>query len=235
MRKDGATVKERPILFSGPMVRALLDGSKTQTRRIVKHGHSLMQPLRIGPHPYSTGEYLIERWEKADREFQNFNRTDCVKCPFGVVGDRLWVRESFRTDIRDPLGCVVYEATPEIGKYKHTGEIVRSKFIDGTLPTREESERAMLPKFWKKKPSIHMPRWASRLTLEITGVRVERLNEISQPDIAAEGIDCHPTGNHRTQEHYRSQFQFLWESIYGVGSWALNPWVWVIEFRRVGA
>jgi hypothetical protein len=202
-------VKERPILFSGPMVRAILEGRKTQTRRIIKPQPTVIAGDKIMHIPYDQPGKII-------------------LCPYGERGDRLWVRESFSTDTRDPLNCVIYKATPEYGKYRDTGELVRSSFPDGSLPTREESARAMLPKFWKGKPSIHMPRWASRITLEITGVRVERLQDITEADAIAEGysveneIDGDPI----------EWFAYLWESINGAGSWAANPWVWVVEFRR---
>jgi hypothetical protein len=224
-------VKERPILFSGPMVRAILDGRKTQTRRIIKG------LLSVGA-VFSPRE-MIEKpgmWLYNGRVFP---------CPYGKPGDRLWVRESFSTDIRDPLNCVIYKATQEYGKYRDTGEIVRSSFPDGSLPTREEAARGMLPKFWKGKPSIHMPRWASRITLEITGVRVERLQDISNEDCVAEGITAigkgvrMPDGRYAQAGRYetkastvRQLYSELWESINGPGSWGVNPWVWVFEFRR---
>jgi hypothetical protein len=159
-------------------------------------------------------------------------------CPYGQVGERLWVREAFSTDVRDPVNCVIYTATPEYGKYRDTGKLVRSSFPDGSLPTREESKRAMLPKFWKGKPSIHMPRWASRITLEITGVRVERLNEISEEDAIAEG--CPIDTPDRFVPGYGAAsasgwFSDLWESINGQGSWLANPWVWVVEFKSLEA
>lgn len=192
--------KERPILFSGPMVRAILSGAKTQTRRIVKP-----QP---SPHLLE-GEWIHP------------------PCPYGRAGDRLWVRESFSIDIRDPLNCVIYTATPEYGKYRNAGEVVRSSFPDGSLPTRDESRRAMLSKFWKSKPSIFMPRWASRITLEITGIRVERLQAITNEDARDEGFA------NGERESESDAFRNLWDVINGEGSWEANPWVWVVEFRRV--
>lgn len=187
-------MKERPVIFNSEMVRAILDGRKTQTRRIAK----------------------------AD------NSNHLLGCPFGQVGDRLWVRETFAAfdadwkhpgkphDLRaGPWPNVVYPASV-------------AKIPDGTC-----------------RPSIHMPRWASRITLEITAVRVERLNDISEEDAEAEGIDmealydsqdcydCIADHNMTGRPTVTGAFKYLWESIYGVDSWSVNPWVWVIEFRRV--
>lgn len=218
-------VKERPILFSAEMVRAILEGRKSQTRRIIKP-----QP----PDEYWSPQDCMGsfHWNDSDKDddmmgwWPSYDKG--LLCPYGSVGDRLWVRESFSTDIRDPLNCVIYNATPEYGKYRDTGELVRASFADGSLPTREEAKRAMLPKFWKGKPSIHMPRWASRITLEITGVRVERLCDISEEDAIAEGSQCAGVPASLTN---RGAFAKLWESINGGDSWKKNPFVWVLEFR----
>lgn len=217
-------IKERPILFSGPMVRAILEGRKTQTRRILKPKPERMpgnewhwwpcanirmmieiEPFLAGPDPTVAGSF----------------------CPYGAPGERLWVRETFFTDRRDK-GVVVYDATPEWGKYRYPMEVIRSTHPDGSLTTREDSRAAMLPKFWTKRPSIHMPRWASRLTLEIVGVRVERLKDISEQDALAEGSPLQSGAF-----YHATWYRGLWESINGEGSWDANPWVWVIEFRKV--
>ena len=161
---------ERPILFSAPMVRAILDGNKTQTRRVVKLKPDYMETFLRLP-----------------------NKVAC--CPYGQPGGRLWVRETFE-DCESALhSCVLYRA-------------------DGGTPGT------------KWTPSIHMPRWASRITLEITGVRVERLQDISEEDAISEGTPF-PCGG------WVGGYQKLWESIHGPGSWDLNPWVWVVEFKRV--
>jgi hypothetical protein len=172
-------MKQRPILFQGAMVRALLDGSKTQTRRIVKGAAIDWISTPIGFNPQFV----------ADAE----NRL----CPYGHKGDRLWVRETWR---KWPDGYA-YRAT-----HKDT----------------ELADAVHAP--WK--PSIHMPRAASRITLEITGVRIEHLQAISEVDALAEGIDqdtCQPVAVYRE----------LWESINGHASWDANPHVWVIEFKRI--
>jgi hypothetical protein len=194
-------MKDRPILFNAPMVRAILSGQKTQTRRAAK--------LTDAGHVKESRGY--RRWHPAD--------PDAIKaCPFGQPGDRLWVRENFSgphyqnkyppsqwVDI-DPIWYWA-DGNPENG--------------DWTIP----------------KPSIHMPRLASRITLEITGVRVERLRDISHDDAKAEGIaELEASyGNLRNERLSVPQHIFanLWESINGAGSWEANPWVWVVEFKQI--
>lgn len=178
-------MKERPILFSAPMVRALLEGRKTQTRRIVK------LPAKDG-----SGD---NRFVFDDAE----GRKRFIDCPYGEPGDRLWVRETWRPAQVD--GMAWYAAT--------CGD--------------ETHER------WK--PSIHMPRWASRITLEITGVRVEQLQDISESDAIAEGVTPSDMKAISCLDRNYHAYFMLWESINGSGSWDLNPWVWVIEFRRIVA
>lgn len=195
-------MKERPILFSAPMVRALLAGTKTQTRRIAK-------PVR---HPdlgnvYTPGALVLEHEPQHVIE-------RC--CPYGQPGDRLWVRETFghfeRNENFKP-GCDVFFRA------------------DGNCLELEP---------WR--PSIHMPRWASRILLEITDVRVERLQDISREDAQAEGCDHNDPCDHVRHScasigcqgpDYRVGYRQLWEQINGAGSWAANPWVWAITFRRV--
>ncbi|MEQ7870707.1 hypothetical protein V6R97_08640 [Chromohalobacter salexigens] len=192
-------MKERPILFSGEMVRALLDGRKTQTRRVVKPAKDRngsgcqLAPCEIA------GE---------------INNGDYCLCPYGQPGDRLWVREAFRSRRVDNLpGDVAYRAD-------HPGE--------KTVPNS-------YGRSWK--PSIHMPRWACRLLLEVTAVRVERLQDITEDDAWNEGVqdwmgketpwkgELAPVSVHA--------FAALWESINGSDSWDANPWVWVVEFRVI--
>jgi len=207
-------VKERPILFSGAMVRALLEGSKTQTRRIVKP-----QPTWVGDPdvPFRTSDA---------------NPNGIICCKYGVVGDRLWVRETCWSD-----GCNVYYSAD--GGHKTFG--ASNEFYDRLLTLHHYAGG-----FSQKVPSIHMPRWASRVTLEITAVRVERLNDISNEDCIAEGIAAIGKGVRMADGNYaqagryetksstvRQLYSELWESINGSGSWDLNPWVWVIEFKRL--
>lgn len=193
------------------MVRALLDGTKTQTRRVVK--------LTDAAHIKEVGGH--RRWHPADPDV-------VAASPYGQVGDRLWVREGF------------YE---EFGRAPIDEEERLDWVRSGYLLYRASDEQAygsggFLP--WK--PSIHMPHWASRITLEITSVRVERLQDISKADAIAEGIVSAGDG-HGFQladtTHYsndpRESYASLWESLNGAGSWDLNPWVWVIEFKRLSA
>lgn len=184
-------MKERPILFSGAMVRAILDGKKTQTRRIFK-----------GTTEHK-GEYnpdYLERW-KGDKGWADI-------CPYGRIGDHLWVRETWSDhEVGEP---VLYRAS---------------------VPIDDDVDRD-----FKWRPSIFMPRWASRITLEIVNVRVERLQEISGSDAKAEGITMPLSQRCEFQSEYAayiSAYRDLWDSINGKGAWGLNPWVWAIEFERV--
>lgn len=205
-------MKERPILFNGPMVRALLDGSKTQTRRIMREQVCAPGVVQIARPGYC--EIINEHGV----HIPGFH------CPFGQPGDRLWVRESFWGCDRPGHGdqpCVVYDDEWHGKDYRPT------------------VARPLARKFGRI-PSIHMPRDCSRITLEITGVRVERLNSISEADARSEGItdggclNCgnpEPCGCDFPTPSARDSFVRLWEST--GGDWHANPWVWVIDFRRV--
>lgn len=179
---------ERPILFNGDMVRAILEDRKTQTRRMLK------------------GIPCIVNGEVGN------------VCPLGQVGDRLWVRETFVQGWTDENGDGEPDQYDEDGNENPMKTFYRA---DGHIYWEVDGEWCNTP--WK--PSIHMPRWASRITLEITNVRVELLQDISTSDCIAEGIKYSPDVN-PSQE-----FQELWDSIYK--NWDLNPWVWVIEFKRI--
>lgn len=197
---------ERGMIFNAEMVRAVLDGRKTQTRRAVKF------PIR----DKDIGCELSGNELAGEVSAGNYRNS-----PFGAVGDRLWVRETW--------------ARYNIDQNSH-----------------DMAYRATTPDDWPKegrwRPSIHMPRWASRITLEITDVRVERLNSISENDARAEGAGSAVwfAGKGVPEEQWTSlgehgayrashinSFATLWESIYGADSWQANPWVWVIEFKRV--
>ncbi|MDR6381776.1 hypothetical protein [Paraburkholderia caribensis] len=197
-------MKERPILFSGPMVRALLDGRKTQTRRVVKlpHNNSLgtWEPTTIGgPEGGRTASGETVPLQGA---IWHTRTGDSLMCPYGQPGDRLWVRETFFPTPESCGGGWHYKATE----------------ANDFLPS--------MP--WK--PSIHMPRAASRITLEVTGVRVERLQTISRGDSMDEGC---PFPNIAGGDDPRQWFSGLWCDINGAESWDVNPWVWVVEFRRL--
>lgn len=193
--------RERPILFSGAMVRAILAGTKTQTRRVMRDPPPSLDPI--------IKDGVVIDWEGYR-----------VRCPYGVSGDRLWVRETWQksglgwgNDL--PVGKLHYRAT-DSGEWKM---------------------------YWGKwRPSIHMPRWASRITLVITGVRAERVQEISGRDALAEGVgEPVRTGlvyGHATDAWNQRAFAALWDSINGAmpgRAWDDNPWVWVVEFRRLPA
>lgn len=203
---------EHPILFSGPMVRAILAGAKTQTRRVCK-----------------------PEWLRCLDSEDDEDRAKAVAgCPYGAPGMRLWVRETWAeagNEDHAPLDPrrALYRADTKPGDYGADVFQDGREYFDG----------------WR--PSIHMPRWASRIDLEVTGVRVERLQEISEEDARAEGVDewipceirtgirARIWGGGKRQGTAREHFSILWDSINskrGYG-WDANPWVWVIEFRRV--
>ncbi|ENZ8839184.1 hypothetical protein PG938_03385 [Klebsiella pneumoniae] len=212
-------MKERGMIFNGEMVRAILDGRKTQTRRIMAPQPADDIERCIFPNPEAIG------WKSSLRH--KHGSTTAHFCHYGKPGDRIWVRETWaRYNIDQNSHDIAYRATtpadwPEEG-------------------------------LWR--PSIHMPRWASRILLEITDVRVERLNAISPEDAESEGLErTNFTGfgdepglpsypepdvyfdplKKQWKEYPPEAFAGLWESIYGEGSWNANPWVWVIEFKRV--
>ena len=190
-------MKERPIIFSGPMVRAILGGRKTQTRRAWKQPTSLCMK----------DDYLYESGPDAEHGFNPIARDEIV-CPHGRPRTNLWVRES----------CWAHKDTGEI--FAYCADVDEWLYDDKTV---------------KKVPSIDMPRAASRITLEIEGVRVARLQDISEEDAKAEGaVQCYAlTGRIDNIEDCRHAFQLLWKSIHGPESWDANPWVWVIEFKRI--
>jgi hypothetical protein len=214
----------RPILFSAPMVRALLDGTKTQTRRLVKPAPDLRAPIASVENIW--GGFI----DIAEKKFP---------CPYGQPGDRLWVRETFM----DLTGTGV-EHRDRKGLRQRYAFAVDS-------PPGSYGYNARKDFGLKWKPAIHMPRAASRILLEVVSVRVERLRGISRKDAAAEGLHCYehfwrdsdyplddiayePAQGWPTRYSCPVQaYQALWESINGAGSWDANPWVWVVEFKRV--
>lgn len=217
-------MKERPILFSGPMVCALLAGTKTQTRRVVKVGFCGFDGKRMSADHDSD---LFRRETDGALCLQvSPNEFKVLMCPYGQPGDRLWVREAWSANT----------AHPELLVPGESGGHLRNPLItylaDGAA--RQCHEKLFNVAFGKGRPSIHMPRWASRLTLEITDVRVERLRDISDADIQREGVlwgDYEDQHSERMEQ--REAFEALWESINGSGSWEANPWVWVVEFKRL--
>lgn len=199
-------MKERPILFSGPMVRAILDGRKTQTRRLCNPQPSLVRRTALG-------------WR------DNFG----LKIrPNYQPGDRLWVRETLRISERSERGIngthlVSYAATHVPVQIAGTDE--RQAWAQARIDSQIERAHDGFGVQMFKVPSIFMPRWASRITLEVIRVRVERLQEISEADAAAEGFPILQGGN-------RVEFRALWDSLNAKRApWESNPWVWVVEFR----
>lgn len=182
-------LKERPILFSGPMVRAIRECRKWQTRRIVKPEPDWIRPA-VGVDGIAHG-------------YCGSGPTDGISCPYGKPGDCLWVREAWAPLVVGNERDFIYRADYHAGLEKRDGD-------------------------QKWKPSIHMPRIACRLMLEITGVRVERLQDISEADAVAEGAQC--AGFPAALTNYGA-FGQLWKKINGPDSWAANPWVWVVEFK----
>ncbi|EOI1119918.1 morphogenetic protein [Klebsiella oxytoca] len=224
---------ERGMIFNGEMVRAILDGRKTQTRR----------PVKFPVHDKNLGCELAGNELAGELSAGNY-----LNSAFGKPGDRIWVRETFQGPLfdYDLMDSYCKDPTPfekpEFCVYKADG-VPAPEFYDA------DDE---LHCCWR--PSIHMPRWASRILLEITDVRVERLNAISPEDAESEGLErTNFTGfgdepglpsypepdvyfdplKKQWKEYPPEAFAGLWESIYGEGSWQANPWVWVIEFKRV--
>lgn len=221
-------MKERPILFSAPMVRALLDGSKTQTRRV-----SGLEVINAEP-----GRYEF-RGITSGPGIPHFTFHDCksgaqvlVKCRQGQPSDRLWVRETFFAFGRWETRFSAKKGRDEWHFVDMTLECARQYGYPATGPrgVAHKRDSGITPTWWKR-PAIFMPRWASRITLEITGVRVERLQDISCEDAIAEGCksSIHLPGGRFASENYA----WLWDEINGPGSWDANQWVWVIEFKRI--
>jgi hypothetical protein len=214
-------MKERPILFSGPMVRALLDGSKTQTRRIAKP-----QP------PMGTRDVFTFHHPSPRTHYWAFDGDSLLDwaypCPQGDLGDRLYVREAWQHS-NHPLGP--YEPDCDV--------FYRADYLDDPLGADLERSADGIRRQWR--PSIHMPRAASRITLEVTGVRVERLQDITESDARSEGAihgPLLPMGWSKVEcvgddAAMRSRFAVLWDNLAVPGSdWDANPWVWVVEFKR---
>jgi hypothetical protein len=199
-------IKERPILFSAPMVRAILEGRKTVTRRAVK-----------GPGLNFLADFTPEYVALPENHF----------CPYGKPGDRLWVRETWYCDHFEVMrGPYLKPDDLDIGEALDDGTLVYA--ADGLTPYEQEQPS------WK--PSIHMPRWASRILMEITDVRVERLQDVTEEQAQAEGACTSAVESFQAAGVDRPAgfaFRDLWTSINGDDSWAANPWVWVVEFKRV--
>jgi len=213
--------KERPILFSGSMVSAILDGRKTVTRRPIKpsmRGFDVSFEL----HQQEDGSWRpMHTFDESCMDDQGTEHP--VICPYGKSGDRLWVRETWYCDHFEVMrGPYLKPADLDVTEARSDGTLVYA--ADGLTPYEADQPA------WK--PSIHMPRWASRILLEVTDVRVEQLQAISIGQICKEGLA-------------RSIYEFIpvttafdafaevWDSINGPGAWEANPWVWAVEFKQV--
>jgi hypothetical protein len=199
-------MKERPMLFNAPMVQAILAGQKTVTRRPVK-GAAEKWLIDFTP------EFVADPGNKL--------------CPFGQPGDRLWVRETWQLHEKFTDNCVVVYRASERNSWTE---------FHRRFPVELSRGISEKPFQYGWRPSIHMPRWACRILLEITGVRVERLQDISRSDIRAEGLQCPPElAGDDTSPNYRDWYPAAWRDLWNStgGDWDANPWVWVVEFKPV--
>ncbi|MGG8267279.1 hypothetical protein PGO63_09500 [Klebsiella aerogenes] len=217
---------ERGMIFNGEMVRAILDGRKTQTRRIMKiqpeHSGLGLRRVTDSKNGSDDGKYF---WSSSDACGLKA-RSKSFTCPFGVVGDRIWVRETFQGPLFDyeQMESYIEDSSkfekPEFCQYAADGKPA-PEYYDADDNLRHG---------WR--PSIHMPRWASRILLEITDVRVERLASVSDEDAGKEGYPADPSPFGGPMDKWL-WFRQLWDGIYPEQSFKHNPWVWVIEFKRI--
>mgnify|MGYP001169649823 CR=1 FL=1 len=233
-------MREHPLLMQGPLVRATLEGRKTQTRRPIKCGcnqlHKGGNPVKlfgdwslsVPPHQYAGGDLYswcgkrrpeLGDWiEKVQTDVDDC-LTSRVACPLGKAGDRLWVRETWTAAMHDPKGPAdcLYRADDNRG----VEDLAEAKWT----------------------PSIHMPRWACRMFLPLVSVRVERVQDITEEDAKAEGVEpvlmrgigSYPEWMRPTMQvgGHQKAFELLWKQIYGDALWDANPWVWVAEWDHV--
>ena len=218
-------MKERSVIFTGDEVRATLEGRKTQFRRVVKPQHI----------PAATRTL---RWENQDADELRL----VAKCPFGVPGNRLWAKETWWTYPKPMTDKLLRDGADTWPRWRHGGLL-----YDADVSKTDQEEWTELG--WVRKPSIHMPRWASRIYLEIVSVRVERVQHISEEDVIAEGVnvprcgkcgytrwDCGYHMDHRfcggnDPDSGLHSFAYQWNSTHGPDAWSRNDWVWVVEYR----
>lgn len=198
---------EKPILFTGENVRSILEGRKTQTRRVIKP-----QPVPIGTSAVDRFEYFDDGlWLPTSKSGKSgIFLPSKYRCPYGTEGNRLWVRENWATTLSGvPTDGIAYKADYPAD---------RAKTI-------------------KWKSPIHMPRWASRITLKVLNIRVERIQQITARECWAEGIEriCEPSTKFEKSAAALDDFMLLWNRINGPRGfgWDVNPWVWVVEFKKM--
>ncbi|MEG6544814.1 hypothetical protein V6C59_02865 [Acinetobacter bereziniae] len=220
-------MKERPILFSAPMVSAILEGRKTQTRRVINpqpEGKTLQSNL--------DGKWLSKKFNGLLLpKIEDLP----IHCPYGKIGDRLWVRETWSTVNLYGEIALAYKADGEVTRVVENESFQdEDGLINYDDPRLEKysfaawADDLLEGKEGNWKPSIHMPRWVSRILLEITNVHVEQLQDISESDCLKEGV-----GSPILRDCKKPKFMQLWESINGADSWTVNPWVWVVEFKII--
>ena len=220
-------MKERPILFNALMVKAILEGRKTQTRRVINpqpEGKTLQSNL--------DGKWLSKKFNGLLLpKIEDLP----IHCPYGKIGDRLWVRETWSTVNLYGEIALAYKADGEITRVVENESFQdEDGLINYDDPRLEKysfaawADDLLEGKEGNWKPSIHMPRWVSRILLEITNVHVEQLQDISESDCLKEGV-----GSPILRDCKKPKFMQLWESINVADSWAANPWVWVVEFKVV--
>lgn len=221
MMRDG--VMERPLPLKAPMVLATMSGAKTQVRSVIKKQPVANNRGRFDFSTFTDDEGIESFWQNGPIWW--------ARCPYGKPGDRLWLRETWQHS-NFPSGP--YDVECEI--------FYRADYLDD--PHGPDGERSPEGRYRFWRPSIHMPRAACRILLEVVSVRVERLNDCSEVDALAEGVALDMAGSHfidagnarhatKVGAPAVDAFKSLWESTSGAGSWAVNPWVWAIEFRRV--
>lgn len=247
---------EKPILFSGEMVRAILDDRKAQTRRVCKSPKSSLVDIQNGEWVVQDKSFFtkLDFWtfkRETNKNHRLYGKQfacnsiaiDSIHCPYGQVGDRLWVRERWRVGAWDEDGTIAVDYKADGYSRKEwlkcpDEELFERLWIQSTheamaskLPMTGEGEYHWQPgeSPCRWRPSIHLPRWASRITLEIVNIRVERLQEISEDDCVAEGVSPKPS------KMAKACYELLWDCINAKRgySWESNPWVWVIEFKNI--
>ncbi|PBP44229.1 hypothetical protein [Pseudomonas syringae] len=237
--------KERPILFSAPMVRAILDGRKTVTRRAVKANKAHADGFMMLDHGSGWWPYNAFGDFSSDHEGMEYP----IACPYGKPGDRLWVRETWSDVNLQGAPGIAYRADGDVRDLMEDASFLDEDGAFNYDDPRSEpyqfacwSEDLLGGKEGRWRPSIHIPRWASRILLEITAVRVERLQDISEDQARAEGVRLytdhaelgewwHVDGIETYSADPRKSFELLWTCV--GGDWNANPWVWAVEFKRV--